>query len=65
MANFMQAAWAASLRLYTGLPSVQFGCLRTDGDGLEGAAVILGPMTTMMVRNFCFDDLNTRPPGML
>jgi amino acid adenylation domain-containing protein len=65
VANFMQAAWAAVLRLYTGLPSVYFGCLRSDQDGLEGAADILGPLVTMLVCKFSFEDPTVTASSML
>lgn len=56
VANFMQTAWGIVLRQYTGLESVYFGCLRSDQDGLEGAADILGPLVTMLVCKFNFQD---------
>ncbi|MCJ1251300.1 hypothetical protein MMC30_008532 [Trapelia coarctata] len=65
VANFMQAAWGVVLRLYTGLPSVYFGCLRSDQDGLEGAADILGPLVTMLVCKFNFEDPTTTTLRML
>ncbi|TPX07060.1 uncharacterized protein E0L32_011048 [Thyridium curvatum] len=65
VANFMQAAWGVVLRLYTGLPSVYFGCLRSDEDGLDGLADILGPLVTMLVCKFNFEDPRTTSLGLL
>ncbi|KAF2725990.1 acetyl-CoA synthetase-like protein [Polychaeton citri CBS 116435] len=56
IANFMQAAWGTVLRLYTGLPQVYFGCLRSEQDVFEGAADILGPLVTMLVCKTNFED---------
>ncbi|PNY28935.1 Nonribosomal peptide synthetase [Tolypocladium capitatum] len=65
IANFMQAAWGVVLRLYTGLSDVYFGYLRSDQDALEGAADILGPLTSMLVCKFSFADLTTTALRML
>lgn len=56
IANFIQAAWGVVLQLYTGLSSVYFGCSRSDQDRLDGGEDILGPLITMMVCKFSFED---------
>ncbi|GKZ33154.1 nonribosomal peptide synthase [Aspergillus brasiliensis] len=56
IAHFIQAAWGVVLRLYTGLSSVYFGCGRSDQDSLDGGEDILGPLITMMVCKFSFED---------
>ncbi|KEY73046.1 hypothetical protein S7711_06120 [Stachybotrys chartarum IBT 7711] len=65
VANFMQAAWGAVLRTFTELPSVYFGCLRSDEDGLDGASGILGPLVTMLICKFNLGDGDVTPSQLL
>ena len=49
VANFMQAAWAVVLSIFTGNTSVYFGCLHSEHEAFEGSDNILGPLITMLV----------------